>query len=124
MSRLLQHDWTKVEQSLEANLAAVWQITQSSMSELGSRIDDVRETSKAATDSLERRIEQIAMQVEKQQAGARVWIDGNDGGRSAGPSVAVARGPWHSWRMASSAFERGEDSNGSATPGAVGRQLQ
>lgn len=65
MAGLLKSNNAQLEQSLDNKLASMWTMTQKSMTELGTRIDNVRDSSKAATDSLERRVETIADQVEK-----------------------------------------------------------
>lgn len=81
VSRLLQHN-KKLEQPLNVKLTTIWQITQTSMNEFGSRIDDIRETTRAGTDSLKRRMEQIAVQVERNKQALEPGAIGASVGRT------------------------------------------
>lgn len=83
MRLLLAHNSAHLEQSLD-------NMTQTTMNELGSRIEGARDSPKAATDSLERRIETIAAQVDKNKQAL-------ESGAHAPQPGASAEAPAH-WR--------------------------
>lgn len=93
---------------MDIKLATIWNMTHASVTELGGRIDEVRGSSKAATDSLERRMETIAMQVEKN-------TEALESGAYAAPFTGASQGasPWRAdhattrgWQDSDSSDER------------------